>query len=307
MANRPYAGVVMAEESSRPNHAREPIGPAGRPPLNSISTRVIFFVFLSTFLTALVVSWISIHAIHSHLREGIEARFPALLERRAHALEQWLFESRTRLLEAVRTRPALLRHRSGARADAELATLLVGNGGLIAVAHVDPTGRVTAIAGAHEPAWLAERLAEVPPPSLLDARFLALPGPSGQPAIVSAVALGEPERAASSPALVLAVFDREGVIAHLTPEDARAPGQLALLSADGLRIAASPIAPRPDLPFPLSRLGADEGLLEYTRQDGEHVLALGHPLIDGRWMLVVEAPFEEVFAPVLSVEARNFF
>ena len=46
--------------------------PQPRPPLNSLATKIILFVFLSTFATALVVSSISIRSTYTHLRNGLD-------------------------------------------------------------------------------------------------------------------------------------------------------------------------------------------------------------------------------------------
>jgi len=64
--------------------------PRSRPPLNSLATKIILFVFLSTFATALVVSWISIRCTYTHLRNGLDQRYPAVLARAAAHLDHWL-------------------------------------------------------------------------------------------------------------------------------------------------------------------------------------------------------------------------
>ena len=51
-----------------------------RPPLNSLATKIILFVFLSTFATALAVSWISIQSTHHSLQGVIEHLYPLALE-----------------------------------------------------------------------------------------------------------------------------------------------------------------------------------------------------------------------------------
>jgi diguanylate cyclase (GGDEF)-like protein len=68
----------------------EPQLPSYRSPLSSLATKIILFVFVSTCATALVVSWISIRATHSHLRNSLEQRYPAALERTAARLDEWL-------------------------------------------------------------------------------------------------------------------------------------------------------------------------------------------------------------------------
>ncbi len=41
-------------------------------PFTGLATKIILFVFLSTFATALVVSWISIQSTHASLRRVID-------------------------------------------------------------------------------------------------------------------------------------------------------------------------------------------------------------------------------------------
>ena len=45
-------------------------------PLDSLATKIILFVFLSTFATALVVSWISIQSTHAYLRHDSTDAIP---------------------------------------------------------------------------------------------------------------------------------------------------------------------------------------------------------------------------------------
>ncbi|MCR9097950.1 MAG: diguanylate cyclase [bacterium] len=74
---------------------REPEIAAGSPaeptrrraPLNSVSTRIILCVFFSTLLTALIVSWLSVGAIHQDVRTRIAARAAVVLDRQAAEIE----------------------------------------------------------------------------------------------------------------------------------------------------------------------------------------------------------------------------
>jgi diguanylate cyclase (GGDEF)-like protein len=61
----------------------------GRAPLNSLATKIILFVFLSTFATALVVSGIAIRSTHTHLSRLIERQYPAAVARAARSVEAW--------------------------------------------------------------------------------------------------------------------------------------------------------------------------------------------------------------------------
>lgn len=63
--------------------------PRRRPSLQSVSTRIISFVFVSIFTTAVLVSWLSIQSTYATLRAQIDARFPLLLERVSADLTTW--------------------------------------------------------------------------------------------------------------------------------------------------------------------------------------------------------------------------
>ena len=65
--------------------------------MNSVSTRIILCVFFSTMLTALVVSWLSIGAIHNDVRSRVEHRTRALVEERRIEIELWHTAASTQL------------------------------------------------------------------------------------------------------------------------------------------------------------------------------------------------------------------
>ncbi|MAG33417.1 MAG: hypothetical protein CL908_21280 [Deltaproteobacteria bacterium] len=60
-----------------------------RAPLNSVSTRIVLCVFASTLLTALIVSWLSVGAIHADARRQIGQRTAILLGERGARIEAW--------------------------------------------------------------------------------------------------------------------------------------------------------------------------------------------------------------------------
>ncbi|MGB0622065.1 MAG: GGDEF domain-containing protein [Myxococcota bacterium] len=75
--------------------ARESEIAAGRPAesmgrrasFNSVSTRIILCVLVSTLLTALIVSWLSIGAIHEDVRSRVASRAESILDRQAEEIE----------------------------------------------------------------------------------------------------------------------------------------------------------------------------------------------------------------------------
>jgi diguanylate cyclase (GGDEF)-like protein len=284
----------------------ESSAPLRHQPLNSVSTKIIFFVFLSTFLTALVVSWISIQSTHTHLRSQIDRSFPALLQRSRTDLLRWLAE-----LQSDQQRLAASDELTRAE-DASLESLLknvVGaNEALWDLALLDASGRVLASAG----------LDGIPPmsawePGAAPGPIASLPDASGSLALMLFTALpGDPQADASwlvarlRPDAVAEILDRQG---------RGATGQLLLtdtagrsLFTDGRDATVGVLndrAPGGSSVIQLSEIG-NQRVHEYTNRQGEHVLGALLPLEATTLFVAVEAPFEEAFAPVLSVVTHVF-
>jgi len=68
----------------------EPRSNAALRPATSLATKLVLFVFLTTFGTAILVSWTSIDATHTHLTRVVDQSYPAALERAAERLEERL-------------------------------------------------------------------------------------------------------------------------------------------------------------------------------------------------------------------------
>ena len=81
-------------------------GPAGdRPaPWSGLASKLILFVFASTFITATIVSWISIQSTSGSLREMIERLYPRSLFHAAERLDPWVCEVRLQLEYNTRRR-----------------------------------------------------------------------------------------------------------------------------------------------------------------------------------------------------------
>ena len=88
-------------------------------PLKSVSTRIILCVFLSTLLTALVVSWLSVGAIHQDVRQRTRERIHSIVEARRRSLETWMDEAATALEKATAPGTGWRRALEGSLADLE--------------------------------------------------------------------------------------------------------------------------------------------------------------------------------------------
>jgi diguanylate cyclase (GGDEF)-like protein len=67
-------------------------------PLRNLAGRIILLVFAATVVSALTVSWISVQSLDGFLRQKVDQRFPEVASRIARELDQW-YTLRTRELE----------------------------------------------------------------------------------------------------------------------------------------------------------------------------------------------------------------
>ena len=81
--------IATSAGASAPN-ALTASPPLSKHPLNSLATKLILFVFVSTLATALAVSWISIQSTHDYLSQQIRRQYPASLTHAGEALLGYL-------------------------------------------------------------------------------------------------------------------------------------------------------------------------------------------------------------------------
>lgn len=279
-------------------------GPVRRQPLNSLATKIIFVVFLSTFLTALLVSWISVHSTYTFLRKRLDRDFPAVLEASAERTRSWLREG-THDLAALADEPALaaaLAGEGGREARGALRAHLERHQELEAVVLTDPRGRVRAHAGlpAERARALAGRAGRRAEP-----RLWVLPLDEGVRRPVASVPV--PGADAGAPGTVHGLFRTDALASRLRSE-ALGPGvTLRLLDAEG-RLQAP--GPRAGTRLP----GVDEVIAEGpTGRVREWQNAEGRTLVGGLlplgaldWYVGVAQPFELAFEPVFAVVTRVF-
>ena len=101
----------------------DPLLAQHRQPRDSLATKIIFFVFVSTFVTALVVSWISVQSTYSFLRAHLDRSYPTILARSAAELGNWLSDGQT-LVGRLAAREELRRLAAGADGDRDRAAAL---------------------------------------------------------------------------------------------------------------------------------------------------------------------------------------
>jgi len=263
---------------------------------HSISAKIIFLVFLCTFSTALVISWIAIQSIHGQLRAQIERDFPAALERSRGRLGVWL-DAGTQALRELRGRST--------RPSQRFADVLADF-----AADCEQFDAVGVVGG--DGAWLLPipelRGAKVPIDDASGPRRLALVREDGAvPVLLLPIRKGDP-----ATGFLVARYDASVLRGLLDAQRQGTRGALLLTDAVGRVLAAAgtdDAAPRRDALHALEQLAAGEPgrIREYASEDGVHVLGASLPLHDpDDWHLLVESSFATAFAPVLSVVAEIF-
>ena len=223
-----------------------------RQPRDSLATKIIFFVFFSTFITALVVSWISVHSTYAFLRTHLDGSYPLLLDRSSQRLETWVSEGQDRLAQVALDRD-LVRSSTGARdareaADAALETALVSGKSFAGFVVTDQRdAAVAAASAAGLPPHVARQLHGAPEAQL--------------DAVAGQLVASTPIRDASGARVgtLHGIFAAETSAAHLAethvPEDA----QLYLVDRTGHVLATS--APAESMRFDAFPPGIDAAVL----------------------------------------------
>lgn len=244
--------------------------PVRQPPLSSVATKIIAVVFGATFLTALAVSWISVHSTYTFLRHQVERSFPALLASAGDRLDAWWTDGRDELARRARRWPAA----APAALDVRLDHLAAELPEFELVAWLDAEGRV--------------RAASLPPPESLE----GLPRPA-VPALLDLEGAEGPQPVALVPlpegGTLVGLFEERGLRERLTPPGL---GEGAVLSL----VRSAPGGPLPQ----------DDHVEVYRDGDEHFVVGAARALAVPGLRLRVEQPFRQAFEPVFSVVARVF-
>ncbi|HTF36550.1 MAG TPA: diguanylate cyclase [Myxococcota bacterium] len=312
----------------------EPFAAARGQPLNSLATKIIFFVFLSTFLTALAVSWISIESTHRFLREAIDQRFPALLQRSASRVEAWLSGAQSDA-EARAGAPALRAIAGSLRSGADGAETRKALD--LAAQSGRPLAAVRGLVLLHPSGAIAATWGDPPalPPELVHGlRTLGEPDvqsvrdPSGAPLVLASAPVRSADGGVAAVLVALLRTDDLGLL--LAGEGEEAPTRITLVGADGMGITSSQLADGAscaaaddrgpaggdaacaDSPGTWSEVKlpptppAGRAVSDYQRPSGERVIGAARRLSRLGWTVMAEEPFERAFEPVLSVVTRIF-
>jgi diguanylate cyclase (GGDEF)-like protein len=267
-----------------------------RQPRDSLATKIIFFVFFSTFVTALVVSWISVQSTYAFLRSHLDASYPLLTDRAAGRLDATLGEGRIEL-ERLAREPALALLAAGDRSAAaegrraleEFARAHPAFAGLLLT---DAAGElVTSESGVALP---AEHLPAEP----------GLHGVADR--VVATTALRD--SGGASVGAVHGVFSAEVLRAQLSAARSYAEAPVYLVDATG-RVLLGSIATEDTgfQAFPRELIERQPASVrDFRTAEGRRGIGAHRPIAIAGWGLVVAESLEVAFAPVFSVVTRVF-
>ncbi len=291
----------MAEEHHRSAPLETEGVPPGRPH-HRISTRIVFFVFLSTFLAAVVVSWISLDAIHRQLGDQLAIRFPALLERRVAQLDRHVTEVRADLeTDLARIEPGRWASTDALATVGLLNELLRRHPAFAGLVVIGAEGEVVAYSEGLTTDSATSLVSDTAGPS---GETGAIAFPVDLPAPGLATRLGVTAGSRS----IIATYDPRPIRELLALAPDEGPGQIILTDDEGLGFlwtdSANTLTSSPIVPLKrLDTLG-DGRVTEYMDTNDRRLLGSARPMGALSGQMVVEAPFDTVYAPLISVVRR---
>ena len=285
-------------------------------PLRSLAGRIILLVFAATVVSALMVTWISVQSLDGFLRQKVDQRFPQAASRISRELDQW-YTLRTRELEVFAGSKILSesapRLRSpggrGVRAQTEAEQYLryvldsfpqferlviaapdgrplleVGDGSLLPeglLASLNPAMNMSSVSPAQRIDGRLVQIASVPMEDLHDqsvGRLYAIIDLDLLQPTLQSRELGETSH--------VFIIDHEN--RFLNPPDGLDPE--ALFAIDGKTGKSGD-------PFTV-------GVLHYDNVQDIRVVGIQTEFPRFGWTLVLEQPYDDAFAPVMSSLGR---
>lgn len=278
-------------------------------PLRSLPRRIVFFVFVATLLTSLTVTAVSVSSIDSFLRANIEKSFPSALESIAIELDSW-YEQRVREIVVFSESDVLADNlpiltqaesdRRRARAEKEIEQyigyVLDSFPQYAALFVLDESQRLHLWVG--KPMELDEEtlagIAAISDPSVGH----LLHEPSGDHQIVSAPLEDAKGRRLGSLHALLALTALGPII---SADDLGESARVVIVDADGHALASTEGVAVGEPHRDQELLVAPSGVLQqYNAKRGVQMVGstLGLPRFE--WTLIVEQPYADAFAPVVS-------
>ena len=281
--------------------------------LRSLASRIIFFVFASTLLTSLVVTWVSTQSIENFLRDKIDQKFPAILDGASERLDIWYSQRTLDIQTFARSAtiganfPHIKRAHEKQEDDPRckqvedyLSYVLERFPQYEALFLLDADGT--------ELLWVGDRI-ELAPQLRNELSQVVLTG-------VSDIFRAHGRRVQIASAVVKdASLDRIGTLHAVLPiqvvdkllrsERLGPSGAVFLVGRDGLYLTPHP-GDWPAYERPLPKLEAATEVEEYSNTAGVRVVGSAVRLPRFGWTLVVEEPYVEAFQPSVAAVREIF-
>ncbi len=286
---------------------------ARRGPESSLATKIVLLVFLSTFVSAATVSWISIEEVRRQLWRQIDQDYPAVLQRGEQQVLRWLAEGRraTTELAAPDGRPEALlkllteleRPEGRQRAQARFERLAGGaagrSRGLEAFVLLGRDGTQLLRAGVMRGLTAQERAELVQP---VRSRPHALIRPDEEALLAISVPIGS--RPGQADAFLVGIFRPEGVREALASARLDVTTRIHLLDQAG-RVLAHAGLPHAPATQRLPPAGVALGeVRQYIDSRGEHVIGSARAIDELGFTILVESSYDRRFAPMVAMLQR---
>jgi len=291
-------------------------------PLRSLAGRIILLVFIASVVSALTVSLISVQSLDGFLREKVNQRLPRVASEISEDLDQW-YTLRARELEVFagstilsESTPNLeTQGRRGARARDEARQYLRY------VLESFPQYECLVLAKPDGTPMIEVGQGEALPEILLSESAPTL----GATVINDSVRIGRDVfQLASAPltdsngrtiARLYASIDLDHLMPTLGNTELGESAKVFLVDRD-MKFLNPPVGVAPNYRFTISgdeshdRVDSNSDVVHYDNVSNVHVIAAMSEFPRFGWTLVIEQPFDDAFAPVVSsigrVAALNF-
>ncbi len=287
---------------------------AHQEPESSLATTIILLVFVSTFVTAVAVSWISIETVRRQLWAQIEERLAHALDRTSQRLLRGLGEGRALTADLARrpvSRDSLLTlvRNSTSPGSTDAADVLFRSLSDPAAGRSPEIQEFVLLATDGRPIFATDRASR-----MSREERLALSGPSagtvhafdrpGEEAPLVAVSepvIGPDEVPA---AYLVGIFEAQALARAVASDRSDGPLHAEVFDAKGHLLLRSGAAGRPGR-LPQAPAPAQSGTVdEYTNASAEHVIGSAILLPSLGWALRLEIPADAALAPVLAVRRQ---
>jgi diguanylate cyclase (GGDEF)-like protein len=277
-------------------------------PFASLPSRIVMSVVMATLGTTLIVAWISTRSIGSFLGREIDQRFRVVLHEGHERLAQWYAQREVDLETFAQSRVALesfpqlasdAHSHAGARAREEVWTYLA-----YVLERFPQFETLFVLDGEGDTlVWVGREL-ELPPELRRELAVIAEPAVSGVRRVGTQriQVASAPVDDAGAGLSLHALLQLGAIASQLDSDVLGGSGALYVVAPDGSVLLGTPgadLLERHERPLPPA--GTARAAADYIRPTGEHVV--GSAVRFGRFglTLVVEEPYDEAFAPVVSV------